>query len=84
MASCLKHVCTPCTRITVHALHTLFNREKAMRKIVKPIQIKKVARVRDKATGDYFEIIEFPVSNTERSRIASRRGVSPKMSDKSG
>jgi uncharacterized protein (DUF927 family) len=40
-----------------------------MRKTMKPIQIKKVARVRDKATGDYFEIIEFPVSNTERSRI---------------
>jgi putative DNA primase/helicase len=40
-----------------------------MRKPKKPIQIRKVARVRDKATGDYFEIIEFPVSNTERSRI---------------
>ena len=69
MASCLKHVCTPCTRSHVHALHTLFNREKAMRKTTKAIQIRKVARVRDKATGDYFEIIEFPVSNTERSRI---------------
>ena len=36
---------------------------------MKPIKIRKVARVRDKATGDYFEIIEFPLSNTERSRI---------------
>jgi putative DNA primase/helicase len=34
-----------------------------------PIRIKKVARVRDKATSDYFEIIEFSVSDTERSRI---------------
>lgn len=40
-----------------------------MQKTKKPIQIRKVARVRDKATGDYFEIVEFPVSNTERSRI---------------
>lgn len=40
-----------------------------MRKTTKPIEIRKVARVRDKATGDYFEVIEFPVSNTERSRI---------------
>jgi hypothetical protein len=53
----------------VHGVHTLFNREKAMRKTTKPIQIRKVACVRDKATGGYFEIIEFPVSNTERSRI---------------
>ena len=34
-----------------------------------PIRIKKVTRVRDKATSGYFEIIEFPVSETERSRI---------------
>ena len=40
-----------------------------MKKISKPIEIKKVARVRDKATGDYFEVIEFPVSSTERSRL---------------
>jgi hypothetical protein len=40
-----------------------------MRKTTKPIQIRKVARVRDKATGDYFEIVEFLVSNTERSCI---------------
>ena len=40
-----------------------------MRKTMKPIKIRKVARVRDKATGDYLEIIEFPVSTTERSRI---------------
>ena len=31
--------------------------------------IRKIARVRDKATGDYFEIIEFPVSQTEKSRL---------------
>jgi putative DNA primase/helicase len=61
----------------VHAVHAFacarlartFNREKAMRRIMKPIQIKKIARVRDKATGDYFEIVEFPVSATERSRL---------------
>lgn len=40
-----------------------------MKKTLKPIEIKKVARVRDKATGDYFEVIEFPVSSTERSRL---------------
>ncbi len=40
-----------------------------MKKIPKPVEIKKVARVRDKATGDYFEIIEFPVSSTERGRL---------------
>jgi len=40
-----------------------------MKKTTKPIEIKKVARVRDKATGDYFEVIEFPVSSTERSRL---------------
>lgn len=40
-----------------------------MKKISKPIEIKKVARVRDKATGDYLEVIEFPVSSTERSRL---------------
>lgn len=38
-----------------------------MKKTLKPIEIKKVARVRDKATGDYFEVIEFPVSSTEFS-----------------
>jgi len=40
-----------------------------MRKTTKQIQIRKVARVKDKTTSDYFEIIEFPVSNMERSRI---------------
>jgi hypothetical protein len=40
-----------------------------MRQKTTSIQIKKVARVRDKATSDYFEIIEFPVSDTERSRL---------------
>jgi putative DNA primase/helicase len=40
-----------------------------MRKPTKPIQIRKIARIRDKATGDYFEIVEFPVSATERSRL---------------
>jgi hypothetical protein len=40
-----------------------------MKKSTKPIQIRKVARIRDKAYGDYFEIIEFHVSQTERSRI---------------
>jgi len=40
-----------------------------MKKTTKPTEIKKVARVRDKATGDYFEVIEFPVSSTERSRL---------------
>jgi putative DNA primase/helicase len=40
-----------------------------MRKPKKPIQIRKIARIRDKATGDYFEIVEFPVSATERSRL---------------
>ena len=69
MASRLKHVCTPCTRLHVHALHALLSREKAMKKTTKLTEIKKVARVRDKATGDYFEIIEFPVSSTERSRL---------------
>lgn len=40
-----------------------------MRMSKKPIQTRKVARVRDKATGNYFEIIEFPVSSTERAHI---------------
>ena len=40
-----------------------------MKKTARPTEIKKVARVRDKATGDYFEVIEFPVSSTERSRL---------------
>jgi Domain of unknown function (DUF927) len=40
-----------------------------MRQKTTSIQIKKVARVRDKATSDYFEIIEFPVSDNERSRL---------------
>jgi hypothetical protein len=40
-----------------------------MRQTAKPVQIRKVARVRDKATGNYFEVIEFPVSDTERVRI---------------
>ena len=40
-----------------------------MRKPKKLIQIRKIARIRDKATGDYFEIVEFPVSATERSRL---------------
>ena len=40
-----------------------------MRKPTKPIQISKIARIRDKATGDYFEVVEFPVSATERSRL---------------
>jgi hypothetical protein len=53
----------------LHGLHKLFNREKAMRTTAKPVQIRKVARIRDKATGYYFEVIEFPVSDTERVRI---------------
>ena len=40
-----------------------------MRMTAKPAQIRKVARIRDKATGNYFEVIEFPVSDTERVRI---------------
>ena len=40
-----------------------------MKKAKQPIQIRKVGRVRDKATGNYLEIIEFPVSDTERVRI---------------
>jgi putative DNA primase/helicase len=40
-----------------------------MKKTKQPIQIRKVGRVRDKATGNYLEIIEFPVSDTERVRI---------------
>jgi hypothetical protein len=53
----------------LHALHAPFNREKAMRMTAKPVQIRKLARIRDKATGNYFEVIEFPVSDTERVRI---------------
>src|ERR1700690_4248704 len=40
-----------------------------MRRPKKPIQIRKIARIRDKSTGDYFEIVEFSVSATERSRL---------------
>lgn len=40
-----------------------------MKKPKKPILISKIARVRDKATGDYLEVIEFPISHTEKSRL---------------
>lgn len=40
-----------------------------MKKAPKMIPVRKVARVRDKATGGYFEIIDFPVSEVERARL---------------
>ena len=39
-----------------------------MKKTTKPVEIKKVARVRDKATGDYFEVIEFRLIEQGLSR----------------
>ena len=46
-----------------------------MRQKTTSIQTKKVARVRNEAASDYFEIIEFPASETERSRIELQPSV---------
>jgi putative DNA primase/helicase len=48
---------------TLHGLHTVF-KDKAMTNDQKRT-IRKIARIRDKATDKFLEVIEFPISETE-------------------
>jgi hypothetical protein len=57
----------------MHGLHALLNRKKAMKKISKLLEIRRLARVRNKATDDYYEAMEFAASSTDRSRLELSR-----------